>query len=106
MTRVFGARGATLCYFMRESDTVPSAGHLTVLTANSPHTEGGRSIEADQMTRLSHTHALYSDENLKFYRKLEEAVRGTIYEASLKPFRISGDGRGAYRSLLVQHCVK
>jgi hypothetical protein len=106
MNEVFGARGATLHYLMRESDGVPAAGPLTVLAPNAPHTVMGKSIEADQMARLSHTHALYSDDNSKFYRKLEEAVRGTTYEASIKPFQIAGDGRGAYRSLLAQHCGK
>ena len=79
---------------------------LTVLATNAPHTVVDKSIEADQMVRLSHTHALYSNDNSKFYRKLEEAVRGTTYEASIKPFQIDGDGRGAYRSLLAQHCEK
>ena len=32
MTEVFGARGATLHYLIRESDVVPAAGPLTVLT--------------------------------------------------------------------------
>ena len=63
MNEEFGARGDTLHYLMRESDTVPAAGPLTVLAANSPHTAEGKSVEADQMTRLSHTHALYSYDN-------------------------------------------
>ena len=103
MNEVFGARGATLRYLMRESDTVPAAGPLTVLAANSPHTAEGKSIEADQMARLSHTHALYSYDNSKFCRMMEEAVHGTAYETSIEHFRIIGDGRGAYRSLLAQH---
>ena len=105
MNEVFGARGETLRYLMRESDAVPAVGPLTVLAPNALHTAVGKSIEVDQMARLSHTHALYSDDNSKFYRKLEEAVRGTTYEASIKPFQIAGDGRGAYRSLLAQHCL-
>ena len=56
------------------------------------------------MARLSHTHALYSDDNSKIYRKLEEAVSGTTYEASIMPLQIDGDGRDAYHSLLAQHC--
>ena len=40
---------------------------------------------------------------LKFCRMMEEAVRGTAYEASIEHFKIIGDGRGAYRSLLAQH---
>ena len=50
MNEVFGARGVTLHYLMQESDTVPAAGPLSVLAANSPHTAEGNSIEADQMT--------------------------------------------------------
>ena len=55
---------------------------------------------------LHNARALYSDDNAKFYRKLEEAVRGTTYEALIKPYQITGGGRGAYRSLLAQHCEK
>ena len=33
MNEVFGARGATLRYLMRESDAVPATGSLTVLVA-------------------------------------------------------------------------
>ena len=79
---------------------VPATGPLTVLAVNAPHTTVGKSIEFDQMARLSHTHALYSNDSLIFHRKLEEAVRGMTYEASIKPFQITGDGRAAYRSLL------
>ena len=104
MNNEFRARGATLRYLMWESDTVPAAGPLTVLAKNTPHTTLVKSIEADQMRRLSQTHALYSDDNSKFYRPLEEAVHGTTYKASIKLFRINGDESGTYRSLLAQQC--
>ena len=100
---VFGARGATLRYLMRESDAVPAAGPLTVLAVNSPHTAQGKYIVADQMARLPHTHALYSYDNSKFCRMMEEAVHGTAYETSIEHFMINGDGRGAYRFLLAQY---
>ena len=74
---------------MRESDTIPAAGLLTVLATNTPHTTVGKSIEADQMARLFHTHALYFDDNSKFYKMLEEAVHGTTYETSIKSFQIN-----------------
>ena len=89
-----------LCYLMRECDTVPSTGPLTVLTANSSHTMEGKLIEADQMVRMSHTHARYSDDNLKFCRMVEEAMYGIACEASIEHFKIIADGMGAYHTLL------
>ena len=71
-----------------------------------PHATAGRSIEADQTSRLSHTHALYNSVNLKFYCKLEEAVRGTEFEVSIKPYQLTGTGRTAYLLLLSQHTGK
>ena len=33
-------------------------------------------------------------------------LRGTTYEASIKPFQRTGNGRGAYKALIVQHAGK
>ena len=49
---------------------VPDTGTVTVLVINVPHNKEGKCIEAEQMARLTHTHALYSDDNYKFYRKV------------------------------------
>jgi len=55
------------------------------------------------INRLSHTHALFRDDNAKVYHYLEEATRTTIYSATLTPFKRRKDGRGAYLALLSQH---
>ena len=39
----------------------------------------------------------------KFYGILEEAVRGTAYEAKIKPFQRLADGRDSYLALIAQH---
>ena len=91
---------------MRKNDAVPDPGPLTMLAANHSYTAVGNFIEADQMALLSHINPLYSDNNAKFYKKLEEAVCGTTYEALIKPLQITGDGRVTYCSLLLQYCGK
>ena len=37
---------------------------------------------------------------------LEAATRGTTYEATIKPFRMVHNGRGAYLALISQHAGK
>ena len=37
---------------------------------------------------------------------LEVALRGTTYEASIKPFQRTGNGRGAYKALITQYAGK
>ena len=39
----------------------------------------------------------------KFYGILEEAVRRTVYKATIKPFQRLADGRGSYLALIAQH---
>ena len=56
--------------------------------------------------RLSHTHPLYRDDNKTLFGVLEVALRGTVYEASIKPFQRKYDGREAYLALIAQHAGK
>mmetsp|Transcript_11395 Transcript_11395/g.16571 ORF Transcript_11395/g.16571 Transcript_11395/m.16571 type:complete len:104 (+) Transcript_11395:1884-2195(+) len=98
MKGVFGARNSTLVYLIRLDSQIPMPAPTTV--TDHPHKLGGGSVEEDQVIRLSHTHPLFNDDNEKFYRKLEEATRGTTYEASIKPFALTQNGHGAYQSLM------
>ena len=61
------------------------------------------SVAGEQALRLSHTHPLFRDDNKQFYGILEEAVRGTVYKATIKPFQRLVDGRGSYLALITQH---
>ena len=60
-------------------------------------------MQGSKPFRISHTHPLFRDDNGQFYGMLEEAVRGTVYEATIKPFQRRADGRGSYLSLIAQH---
>ena len=61
------------------------------------------SVAEEQALFLSHTHPLFRDDNTQFYGILEEAVRGTVYKVTIKPFQKLVDGRGSYLALIVQH---
>ena len=55
---------------------------------------------------LSHSHQIYCNDNTTFYGILEEAVRGTLYEASIKPFQLTRYGMSSYLALMAQHAGK
>ena len=61
------------------------------------------SIQGEQALRLSHIHPLYRDYNKQFYLILEDANRGTTYEASIKPFLRAINVRGAYLAMIDKH---
>ena len=75
----------------------------THLTVNQPHSDKHGSVEAELIAHLSHTHALYHDNNSLVYFHLEEATHGTTYAASIKPFRQYNDGRGMWMVLANQY---
>ena len=74
-----------MAYAIRSNIDVPP--QAPPLQANQPHSEQHGSVEAKLVTRVSHTHALYHDDNLAVYYQLEEAMHGTTYVASIKPFQ-------------------
>ena len=75
----------------------------TTLVLNRPYSTLAGSVAGDQSLRLSHTHPLFRDDNEQFYGILEEALYGTVYEATIKSFQRLADGRGSYLALIVQH---
>lgn len=99
--KVYGAREATLEYMIRKEVAVvmPHPG----LLADHPHSEAAKSIQGEQANRLSHTHPLYQRDNDQLYSMLEAATRSTTFEATIKPFRLTHNGRGAYLALISQH---
>ena len=76
--------------------------HIT-LVLNRPYSTLTWSVAGDQALRLSHNHPLFRDDNGQFYGMLEEAVRGTVYEATIKPLLRLSDGRSSYLALIAQH---
>ena len=53
---------------------------------------------------LSWMNGLFRQDNAAVYYKIEEAVRGTNYADSIKPFQARKDGRGAFLSSCVTEC--
>ena len=102
--QVYGARKSTLEYLTRAKITVamPHPG----LSTDQPHSYEAVSIQGEQALCLYHNHSLYSDDNKSLFGVLELALRGTTFEASLKPFRRTGNGRSAYEALISQHASK
>ena len=99
--RVIGVRNAPLAYVIRATATVNQT--APTLANGQPHSTEHGSVESEMIARLSHTHALFRDDNAKVYHFLEEATRTTIYSSTLTPFKRRKDGRGAYLALLSQH---
>ena len=104
----FGVRKSTLAYVIRPE--VQRAAVEPALVAGQPYSAEHGSIEGEMTARLSHTHPLFSNDSGAVYADLLVAVRGTTYEATLKPFARRnnglGDGRGAYLALIGQHAGK
>ena len=73
------------------------------LVLNRPYSALAGSVAEEQSLQLSHNHPLFRYDNEQFYGILEEEVRGTVYEATIKPFQRLTDGRGSYLPLIAQH---
>ena len=71
-----------------------------------PYSADGGSIQGEQNLRLSINNSLYRDNNKSFFDILEVDLRGTNYEASLKPFQRTDNGCGAYTALIAHHAGK
>ena len=101
MSRTFGVRNAALSYVIREHEAVP-------VEVDDPITAGfaygvSGSIMDELHKRLSHAHPLYKTDNASLYSKLEQATRGTIFAATIKPYANVKNGRGAWHALINSH---
>ena len=54
----------------------------------------------------SHAHWLFKNGSSSVYCHLEEAVRGTSYASSIKPYQRRKDGRGTWLAIASQHAGK
>ena len=80
-----GVHTILLTYVIRANVNVPLI--PPPLVANQPHSEENRPVENKMITQASHGHALFHEDNSQVYYHLEEAMRGTSYVASIKPFQ-------------------
>ena len=99
--QVFGVRKSSLKYVIRYNGEVVMP-HPT-LVLNRPYSTLVGLVAGAQALRLSHTRPLFRDDNEQFYGILEEAVRRTVYEATIKPFQRLVDGCGSYLALIAPH---
>ena len=104
LNRVIGVRTIPLAYVTRPTVDVPV--NAPPLAPNKPHSEEHGSVEAELVARASHVHKLYRDDNAEVYYYLEEAMRSTQYDASIKPYQHGKDGRGVWAALTNQYAGK
>lgn len=102
--KVIGARNIPLAYVIR--DRVEVEPNPPPLAAGKSYSASSGSVEVELVERASHDHALFRSDNAKIYSFIEEAVRSSQYNASIKPFQRDKDGRRAYKALVSQHAGK
>ena len=71
--QIIRVRMIPLAYVIHANLNIPAP--PPQLTINQPHSNEHGSVEAEVVTCLSHTHALYHDDNLSVYFHLEEATQ-------------------------------
>ena len=101
LNRKVGSRTIPLAYVIRENVAVPVL--APALANGRPHSTEHGSVEGELIARASHDHPLYREDNAQVYYLLEEAIRGTSYAPSIKPFQRKKDGRGAVLSVTSQY---
>ena len=97
--RVMGVRKIPLAYIIRP---MVDPGKIGPQEANKPYSSGYQSVEEEWIARALHDHALYRDDNAKLYHLLEEAMRGTVYAASISPYQRKKDGLKAWTAVTSQ----
>lgn len=100
LSRCFGAKGP-LKYVVRDISEVPAEAD-DPLEANSYYGSSG-SLLNELVARLPHTGPIYRNDNATVYMKIEEAVRGTSIESTIKASARAKDGRGAFMALIANH---
>ena len=103
LSRCFGATGP-LSYIIRESAIVPIEADDPLSTdptgtINGYYGSSGSLID-ELVKRLPHNGPIFKNDNATVYMKIEEAVRGTSVESSIKSFSRTKNGRGAYLALV------
>ena len=101
LQRVVGVRMIPLSYVTRAQ--VEVAQPPPPLAPAKPYAEEYESVEGELVARASHDHAKFKDDNAAVYYYLEEAMRGTAYAGSIKPFQRRKNGRGAFLAITAQY---
>ena len=104
LTRCLGIRYIPLVSVVRDKVEVDPI--CPPREPDQPYSTEHGSILDDLIHRSSHNHGLFRQDNASVYYKIEEAVRGTQYADSIKPFQARKDGRGAFLALVAQYAGK
>ena len=99
-----GVQMISLAYVIRPVADVPVA--APAIAAGEPYLLEHGLVKQELVTRASHTHALFREDNLDVYYKLEEATRGTPYAAFIKPIQRAKQGREAWLAITGQYAGK
>lgn len=111
LSRVLGMRMIPLSYVIRDEAEVPAAApplatHAAPANGVYPYSELHGSVEEELIARGSHDHPHFRNDNQQVYNYIEEATRGTIYAASIKPSQRTKDGRKAWNAIVNQYAGK
>lgn len=85
-----------ISYVIRDDANVPAS---EPRQNNRPYPEVHGSVAAELTARMSHDHALFSDDNQLVFMQLSKGLAGSAYLAAIQTFENNTDGRGAYEHL-------
>ena len=85
LNRKIGNQSFPLVYIIWDEPNPPAV--APPLAPGQPHSIEHGSVEAELIAWVSHTHALFWNDNSDLYFLLEEATWSTPYAASIKPFQ-------------------
>ena len=91
-----GVRKIPLSYVTRTDPIVPTIGKTS---ATFPYSEGVDSFHEELITRASHNHPNFADNNGMVLGVLVACLKTTRHMSDLKPFQKIRDGRGALAAL-------
>lgn len=100
--RSYGVRMTPLSYVIRENvevapeDTAP-------LIPNNAYSQVAGSVLNELINRLDHNNPLFATDNNSVYSALDDATRGTIYAATIKPYARTKNGRAAWFAIINSH---
>ena len=85
-----------LSYFTKDDPTVPTIG---TIYATFPYSEGVDSFHEEIITRASHNHPNFADNNGMVLGVLVACLKTTRHMSDLKPFKKRRDGRRSLAAL-------
>jgi hypothetical protein len=101
LSSTIGARNAPLSYVIRPDRSSPYP--FPPLAAGKPWSEACGSIQNEMELYLTHNDPVFCDDNHEIFTLLHDSLEGTIYGATITPYKKKKDGRAAWHVLLTQH---